>query len=133
MDSLADMVRAAADAFGFHEAGEDAGGLEGGDVAGGVPVPERGPVVIELVLGEKTASLTSRVRARPSSPLPSRPAVSFDVMGTPTPSMAVYSLSGSGDGGPQDAASGHRNWCGNLEIAPVDRPSRWMARFAGLG
>ena len=48
---------------------------------------------------KKTASLTSRVRARPSSPLPSRPAVSFAVTGTPVPSIAAYSLSGSGDGG----------------------------------
>ena len=48
---------------------------------------------------KNTASLTSRVRARPSSPLPSRPAVSFAVTGTPVPSIAAYSLSGSGDGG----------------------------------
>ena len=48
---------------------------------------------------KKTASLTSRVRARPSSPFPSRPAVSLEVMGTPVPSMTAYSLSGSGDGG----------------------------------
>jgi hypothetical protein len=48
---------------------------------------------------KKTASLTSRVRARPSSPLPSRPAVSLAVTGTPVPSMAAYSLSGSGAGG----------------------------------
>ena len=48
---------------------------------------------------KKTASLTSRVRARPSSPLPSRPAVSFAVTGTPVPSIAAYSLSGSGNGG----------------------------------
>ena len=48
---------------------------------------------------KKTASLASRVRARPSSPLPARPAVSFEVTGTPVPSMAAYSLSGSGDGG----------------------------------
>ena len=48
---------------------------------------------------KKTASLTSRVRARPSSPLPTRPAVSFAVMGTPVPSMTAYSLSGRGAGG----------------------------------
>ncbi len=48
---------------------------------------------------KKTASLASRVRARPSSPLPSRPAVSRAVTGTPVPSIAAYSLSGSGDGG----------------------------------
>jgi hypothetical protein len=48
---------------------------------------------------KKTASLTSRVRARPSSALPSRPAVSFAVTGTPVPSIAAYSLSGTGDGG----------------------------------
>jgi len=48
---------------------------------------------------KKTASLTSRVRARPSSPLPGRPAASRAVTGTPVPSIAAYSLSGSGDGG----------------------------------
>ena len=48
---------------------------------------------------KKTASLTSRVRARPSSPLPALPAVSLEVTGTPVPSIAAYSLSGSGDGG----------------------------------
>jgi hypothetical protein len=40
-----------------------------------------------------------RVQARPSSPLPSRPAVSFAVTGTPVPPIAAYSLPGSGDGG----------------------------------
>ena len=30
---LADVIGAAADAFGFHQAAEDAGGLEGGDDA----------------------------------------------------------------------------------------------------
>ena len=39
---------------------------------------------------KKTASLTSRVRARPSSPLPCRPAVSRLVMGTPVPSTAIF-------------------------------------------
>jgi hypothetical protein len=48
---------------------------------------------------KNTASLTSRVRARPSAPLPSRPAVSLAVTGTPVPSMQAYSLSGSGEGG----------------------------------
>jgi hypothetical protein len=38
---------------------------------------------------KNTASLTSRVRARPSSPLPSRPAVSLAVTGTPVPSMTA--------------------------------------------
>jgi hypothetical protein len=80
------VIGAAADAFGFDQVAEDAGGLEGGDVAGEGPVPDRVPVVC-FVLGEEEASLTSRVRARPSSPLPSRPAVSFAVMGTPVPSI----------------------------------------------
>ncbi|HUY48299.1 MAG TPA: hypothetical protein VMV92_21640 [Streptosporangiaceae bacterium] len=38
---------------------------------------------------KNTASLTSRVRARPSSPFPARPAVSFAVIGTPVPSMTA--------------------------------------------
>jgi hypothetical protein len=38
---------------------------------------------------KKTPSLTSRVRARPSSALPYLPAVSLLVMGTPVPSMAA--------------------------------------------
>ena len=40
-----------------------------------------------------------QVRARPSSPFSARPAVSFDAMSTPVPSMTAYSLSGTGDGG----------------------------------
>ena len=36
---------------------EHGGGLEGGDVAGGVPVPDRVAVVIELVLGEEDGEL----------------------------------------------------------------------------
>ena len=45
------------------------------------------------------AILTSRVRARPSSPLPSRPSVSAATIGTPVPSIAIYSLPGSGPAG----------------------------------
>ena len=96
---LADVAGTAADAFCLHQAGEHGGGLEGGNIAGGVPVADRVFLVVELAWVKKTASLTSRVRARPSSPLPSRPAVSFAVTGTPVPSIAAYSLSGSGDGG----------------------------------
>jgi hypothetical protein len=44
----------------------------------------------------RSCRLTSRVPARPSSPFPSRPAVSLEVIGTPVPSMTAYSLSGSG-------------------------------------
>jgi len=47
------------------------------------------PSVPRLSWVKKTAGLTSRVRARPSSPLPLRPAVSLLVMGTPVPSMAA--------------------------------------------
>ena len=86
---LADVVRAAADPLGPHQAGERGGGLEGRDDAGGFPVPDRVAVLVELVLGEEDASLTSRVRARPSSPFPSLPAVSFAVIGTPVPSMTA--------------------------------------------
>jgi len=92
---LAHVIGAAADAFGFDQVAEDAGGLEGGDVAGEGPVPDRVPVVC-FVLGEEEASLTSRVRARPSSPLPSRPAVSFAVMGTPVPSITPRACPAAG-------------------------------------
>jgi len=44
-------------------------------------------------------SFTCLVRALPSSPLPSRPSVSAAIIGTPVPSIAIYSLSGSGPGG----------------------------------
>ena len=54
---LADVVRAAADALGLHEVRERGGGLEGGDVAGGVPVPDRVPVLVQLVLGEEDGQL----------------------------------------------------------------------------
>ena len=74
-------------------------GLECGHVAGGIPVTDGVAVLVDLFWVKNTPSLTSRVRARPSSPLPSRPAVSFAVTGTPVPSIAAYSLSGSGDGG----------------------------------
>src|SRR6266516_3858105 len=47
------VVCAAADGFGFHQARERARGLEGGDDAGGVPVPDRVSLVIGLVLGEE--------------------------------------------------------------------------------
>ena len=47
------------------------------------------PSLSSLSWVKKTASLTSRVRARPSSPLPSLPAVSLLVMGTPVPSMTA--------------------------------------------
>src|SRR6266581_4431129 len=52
-----------------------------------------------LVWVNAQASFTSRVRALPSSPLPGRPAVSAALIGTPVPSMAMYSLSGSSAGG----------------------------------
>jgi hypothetical protein len=54
---LADVTGAEASAFCFHEVREDAGGLEGGDVAAGIPVPDRVAVVIELVLGEEDGEL----------------------------------------------------------------------------
>ena len=77
---LADVVRAAADAFCLHEVREDRGGLEGGDDAGGGPVADRGTVPLcSSSWVKKTPSLTSRVRARPSSPLPLRPALSRPV------------------------------------------------------
>src|SRR6266571_2960087 len=54
---LADMPGAAADALGLHEVCEDAGGLEGGQVAGRVPVPDRVALVVDLVLGEEDGEL----------------------------------------------------------------------------
>lgn len=93
------MIGTAADAFCFHHVAEHGGGLEGGDVAAGAGVPDRVAAVAGLVLVKNTASLTSRVRARPSSPLPSRPAVCIAVMVTPVPSIAPWSLSAAGDDG----------------------------------
>ena len=55
------------------------------------------------------------MRARPSSPLPSRPAVSFAVMGTPVPSITAYSLSGSGPGG------------SGTSLRAVIKAARWRA------
>jgi len=86
---LADVVRSPADGLGLHQVPECRGGLERRDDAGRCPVPDRVAIVIDFVLVKKTASLTSRVRARPSSPLPWRPAVSRLVTGTPVPSMAA--------------------------------------------
>src|SRR6266571_535891 len=48
---------------------------------------------------KKRASLISRVRAVPSSPLPARPTVSLGRTGTPVPSTSAYSMSGTGSGG----------------------------------
>jgi hypothetical protein len=78
--------------------------IEGGDVAGGIPVPDRVSVLVQLVLGEEHGHLDLAGRCPavlPSSPLrfTSRPAVSSAVMGTLVPSMTPWSLSGCGDGG----------------------------------
>jgi len=54
---LADVVRAAADALGLHKVRERGGGLEGGDDAGGFPVPDRESLVVEPVLGEEDGEL----------------------------------------------------------------------------
>src|SRR5258707_2948510 len=54
---LADVVRAAADALGPDQALERGGGLEGGDVAGRCPVPDRVAVLVQLVLGEEHGHL----------------------------------------------------------------------------
>ena len=54
---LPDVVRAAADAFGFDQVREDARGLEGGDVAGGGPVPDRVLVLVQGVLVEEDGEL----------------------------------------------------------------------------
>jgi hypothetical protein len=83
------VVGAAADALGLHEVREDAGGLEGGDVAGGIPVTDRIAVLVELVLGEEDGELDLAGAARPSSPLSSRPAVSVVATSTPVPSIAA--------------------------------------------
>jgi hypothetical protein len=53
---LADVVRAAADASCLHHVAEH-GGLEGGDVAGRVPVPDRVSLLAEIVLGEEHGGL----------------------------------------------------------------------------
>ena len=55
--SWRNVVRAAADPLGPHQAGERGGGLEGRDDAGGFPVPDRAAVLVELVLGEEDREL----------------------------------------------------------------------------
>jgi hypothetical protein len=97
---LADVVRAAADAFGFHQVSERASGLEGRDDAGGGPVPDRVAVVVEFVLDEEDdAELDFPGPGPPVFALALPSGCSPLVTGTPVPSMAAYSLSGSGDGG----------------------------------
>src|SRR5579859_2107892 len=54
---LADVIGAAAGAFGFHQVREDSGGLERRDVAGRARIADRVALVIELVLGEEHAEL----------------------------------------------------------------------------
>ena len=88
-DELADVLSAAAAGFGVRELGEPGGGFEGGQVAGGARVADRAAVVVGLAWVNRQASLTSRVWARPSSPLPGRPSVSAVVIGTPVPSTAM--------------------------------------------
>ena len=88
-DELADVLGAAAAGFGVDELGEPGGGFEGGQVAGGARVADRAAVVVGAAWVNRQASLTSRVCARPSSPLPGRPSVSAVVMGTPVPSTAM--------------------------------------------
>jgi hypothetical protein len=66
------MIGAAADAFGFDQVAEDAGGLERGDVAGEGPVPDRVPVVC-FVLGEEGHD---EIRAVYAGLLADRPAFS---------------------------------------------------------
>jgi hypothetical protein len=96
---LPDVVRAAADALGLDQAGERAGGLEGGDDAGGVPVADRAAVVAGPVLGEEDGELDLAGAGAPVFAFPLPAGVSFEVMGTPVPSMTAYSLSGAGEGG----------------------------------
>ena len=96
---LADVVRAAADAPGPDQVPERRAGSKVAMTLAEARSRTGQPSASSLSRVKKTASLASRVRARPSSPFPSRPAVSFAVMGTPVPSMAAQSLSGSGDGG----------------------------------
>ena len=69
-DELADAVGAAAAGFGVHQGGELGGGREAAHVAGGVGVAHRAALLVEPGLVNRQASLTSRVRARPSALLP---------------------------------------------------------------
>src|SRR5207248_1791475 len=54
---LPDVIGAAADALGPGQAREGAGGLEGGDVAGGGPVADGIALVVDLALGEEDGHL----------------------------------------------------------------------------
>jgi hypothetical protein len=96
---LSDVIGAAADALGLYEAGERVRGLEGSDVAGGVPVPDRVSLVVHLVLGEEDGELdlAGAGAAVLALALPAGCFLRGDR--TPVPSIAAYSLSGSGNGG----------------------------------
>ena len=87
-DELADVVGAAAAGLGVHQGGELGGGGEAAQVAGRVRVSDR-PSVSTVVWVNRAASLTSRVRARPSGALPARPATAAATTGTPVPSTAT--------------------------------------------
>ena len=87
------MIKQFGDKYGIKvdSAQPDASSQDEINAANQLKGTDRAPDVFDLgasVALANTASLTSRVRARPSSPLPSRPAVSFAVMVTPVPSMA---------------------------------------------
>jgi hypothetical protein len=131
---LPDVVRAAADAFGFHEAAEDAGRPEGGDDAGGVPVPHRVAVLAQLALGEEHGELdlagAGAAVLAPAGP----PGCSPAVTGTPVPSMTAYSLPGSGTGGSgtslRAAMSRARSRTAAACAAPAARSTRLTVRRA---
>jgi len=94
-DELADVVAAAVAGLGGDQGPELVGGGEGGEVAGRAGIADGVSVSSSSVWVNRQASLTSWVRARPSSGrfgrpvLAGRSSVSAGVIGTPVPSIAT--------------------------------------------
>src|SRR6266705_4582621 len=79
------------------------------------------------------ASLTSRVPALPSSPLPARPAVSLARTGTPVPSTSTYSMSGTGSRGGSGTILRSRIAAASCPAASRGGAGRLGGALGGLG
>jgi hypothetical protein len=99
-----------------------------GDDARGVAVTDRVSILVELALGEEDGELDLAGAGASVFPLPSRPAVSFEITRTPAPSMAAQSLSGRRDGGRRTnfraVISAARTWLAAARAAPLASAAR---------
>ncbi len=96
---LADVPGAAAVGLGGHQDPELRRGGEGGQVGGGTRVADRVAVIICGGLGERRRHLDLAGAGPAVVCLAGPVAVSAATIGTPVPSIAIYSLSGSGPSG----------------------------------